>query len=60
MQIAVPRESTAGETRVAATPKSVEQLVKLGYDVTIESGAGDASCSPVAAFAAAGATIGRG
>ena len=32
MRIGVPRESRPGETRVAATPKTVEQLVGLGYD----------------------------
>ena len=31
-----------GETRVAATPKTVEQLIKLGYQVAVESGAGRA------------------
>ncbi|GIB91612.1 NAD(P) transhydrogenase subunit alpha [Vibrio cholerae] len=29
MQIGVPREQLAGETRVAASPSSVEQLIKL-------------------------------
>ncbi|MCV5753706.1 hypothetical protein OFN51_33430, partial [Escherichia coli] len=40
MQIGVPREILAGESRVAASPKSVEQLIKLGFDVVIESQAG--------------------
>ena len=60
MRIAVPRESTPGETRVAATPKSVEQLVKLGYDVTIESDAGIASSFTDEAYTVAGASIGSG
>ena len=38
MQIGVPKEVIAGETRVAASPKSVEQLLKLGFDVAIEKG----------------------
>ena len=40
MRIGVPKESKPGERRVAATPKTVEQIIKLGYDVSIESGAG--------------------
>ena len=36
----MPRESRPGETRVAATPKTVEQIVALGYAVFVESGAG--------------------
>lgn len=51
-------ESRRGETRVAATPKTVEQLRGLGYEVTVESGAGAASSFPDEAYAAAGATIG--
>ena len=39
-QIGVPSESRPGETRVAATPKTVEQLRGLGYEVVVESGAG--------------------
>ncbi len=40
MQIGVPKEVISGETRVAASPKSVEQLLKLGFDVVIETQAG--------------------
>ena len=40
MRIGIPKESFTGETRVAASPKTVEQLRKLGFDVAIESGAG--------------------
>lgn len=36
MRIGVPLERLNGETRVAATPKTVEQLRKLGFDVVIE------------------------
>ncbi|MGR5176315.1 Re/Si-specific NAD(P)(+) transhydrogenase subunit alpha [Vibrio parahaemolyticus] len=57
MQIGVPRETLAGETRVAATPKSVEQLLKLGFDVSIESQAGSLASFDDAAYVAAGATI---
>ena len=58
MHIGVPRERQAGETRVAATPRTVEQLRALGYEVVIEAGAGVASTFPDEAYAAAGASIG--
>ena len=57
MQIGVPRETRARETRVAATPKTVEQLVGLGYDVAVESGAGEGASFSDEAYAAAGARI---
>jgi len=57
VRIGVPRESKPGETRAAATPKTVEQIIKLGYDVAVESGAGVASSFSDDAFAAAGAEI---
>ena len=57
MRIGVPRESKPGETRAAATPKTVEQIVKLGYDVVVESGAGVLSSFDDAAFVAAGASV---
>jgi NAD(P) transhydrogenase subunit alpha len=56
--IGVPRESLAGETRVAATPRTVEQLIGLGYEVIVEAGAGIASSFADEAYAAAGARIG--
>ena len=57
MQIGVPRETRARETRVAATPKTVEQLVALGYDVAIERGAGEGASFSDEAYAAAGARV---
>ncbi|MDC5704918.1 Re/Si-specific NAD(P)(+) transhydrogenase subunit alpha [Vibrio europaeus] len=57
MQIGVPKEILAGETRVAASPKSVEQLLKLGFEVNIESGAGELASFENSAFEAAGAKI---
>ncbi|MEH0740857.1 Re/Si-specific NAD(P)(+) transhydrogenase subunit alpha [Vibrio cholerae] len=57
MQIGVPRESLPGETRVAASPKSVEQLIKLGFSVAVESGAGEKASFDNGAFEAAGASI---
>ena len=57
MQIGIPRESLAGETRVAATPNTVEQLKKLGFDVIVESGAGALASFDDAAYVAAGASV---
>ncbi len=57
MIIGIPRESLPGETRVAATPQTVGQLIKLGYQVVVESGAGAASSFSDEAFAEAGASI---
>ncbi len=56
MRIGIPREP-GGETRVAATPKTVAQLIKLGYEVAVEAGAGARSSYPDADYEAAGATI---
>ena len=55
MIIGIPRESTSGETRVAATPQTVEQLIKLGYSVVVESGAGAAASFLDDAYVEAGA-----
>ena len=58
MLIGIPRESKPGETLVAATAKSVTQLVTLGYDVVVESGAGLQADQPDEAFVDAGVRIG--
>ncbi len=57
MQIGVPKETLTGETRVAASPSSVAQLIKLGFDVSIETQAGVLASFDDPAFEAAGATI---
>ncbi len=57
MRIGVPRETKPGESRVAATPKTVERILKLGYEVGIEKDAGAAASFPDAAYQAAGAEI---
>ena len=59
MKIAVLKETRAGERRVAATPETVKKYIALGFDVTIEAGAGDGSSIPDAAFKAAGAAIAK-
>lgn len=58
MRIGVPREARAGERLVAATPATVGQLRKLGYDVVVEAGAGAGASYPDVAYAEAGATVG--
>ena len=58
MIIGIPRESLPGETRVAATPQTIAQLIKLGYEVVVESGAGAASSFSDEAFTDAGAAVG--
>ena len=57
MRIGIPTESRAGERLVAATPKTVAQLVALGYDVVVQRGAGDGATFDAAAYEAAGATL---
>jgi NAD(P) transhydrogenase subunit alpha len=57
MKIAVPREVHAGERRVATTPDAVRQILKLGYEVTVEAGAGAAANFADAAYRDAGAAI---
>lgn len=57
MRIGVPRETKPGETRVAATPKTVAQLLGLGYEVEVERGAGLLSSFTDVAYAEAGAQV---
>src|SRR3954469_15459658 len=57
LRIGVPRETKAREARVAAPPATVTKLVALGYEVVVESGAGEASSFPDEAYEAAGATV---
>ncbi len=60
MLIGIPKESLRGETRVAATPDTVEKLIKLGFDVAVQSGAGADSSFDDAAYEQAGAKIVKG
>jgi hypothetical protein len=57
MQIGVPAESLAGETRVAVTPETAKKLVAQGHRVLVQSGAGLASNATDAAYQAVGAEI---
>jgi NAD(P) transhydrogenase subunit alpha len=57
MRIAIPRETEAGEPRVAGTPDTVKRLAALGAEVLVEPGAGVASGILDADYAAAGAAL---
>ena len=57
MRIGVPREIYAGEKRVATTPDVAAQLIKMGFDVALESNAGAAANYSDAAYEAAGCSI---
>lgn len=57
MHIFVPYESTPGETRVAATPETVEKLVAHGHRVTVQARAGARSHFSDDAYAGAGASV---
>jgi len=57
MRIAVPKELNSLEQRVAASPASVEKLIKLGFEIDIESGAGAEANFTDQAFKDAGASV---
>jgi len=57
MKLCFPQEAHPGENRVAATPASVKKLVKLGFEVAVQRGAGDGSGYPDGDYEAAGAQI---
>ena len=57
MRIGVPKEIAANERRVALTPDVAARLVKGGFEVVLERGAGNAAFFPDAAYSAVGVTI---
>ena len=57
MRVGVPRETAAGESRVALVPEVVSRLVPAGFEVLVEGGAGEAASFPDADYAEAGARI---
>src|SRR5690606_36985283 len=59
-RIGVPREIFPGEKRVATVPEVVEKLVKLGFQVAVEAGAGEAANFSDESYSAAGAEIVQG
>ena len=60
MRVAVPLERREGEKRVALVPDIINKLTRLGYEVSIESGAGENSQGADASYQAAGANIVKG
>ena len=57
MRIGVPREIYAEEKRVATTPEVAAQLMKLGFEVAVESNAGAAANFSDATYQAAGCSV---
>lgn len=57
MKIALYRESRPGETRVALTPEAVKALVAEGWEVVVESGAGERAHFSDDAYRAVGASV---
>ncbi len=57
MTLGIPAETKKGESLVAASPKTVGQLVKLGYSVIVQKGAGDKATYSDAEYAEAGAKV---
>ena len=57
MLIGIPKESLHGETRVAATPDTVAKLLKLGFEVAVQSNAGALASFDDASYAQAGAKV---
>jgi NAD(P) transhydrogenase subunit alpha len=58
MRVGIPRETTEGERRVALVPETVGKLSGAGFNLVVESGAGEAASFPDGAYSEAGATLG--
>jgi len=57
MRVGIPKEARLGERRVAATPETTSRLVKLGFEVAVQSGAGAGAAFEDADYEAAGARM---
>jgi NAD(P) transhydrogenase subunit alpha len=57
MRLLVPRETRPGERRVAVVPSVVGKFTQLGFEVVVESGAGDLAYAPDSDYLAAGALV---
>jgi proton-translocating NAD(P)+ transhydrogenase subunit alpha len=57
MKIGVPKETAANERRVALVPDTAGRLVKTGFEVLVEQGAGTAAAFPDDAYRSAGAGL---
>jgi NAD(P) transhydrogenase subunit alpha len=57
VKVAIAKETAPNERRVALVPDVIGKLKQAGIDVLVESGAGDGSALPDAAYTDAGATV---
>ncbi len=57
MKIAIPKERRAGEARVAASADTVKKYVQMGFEVIVETGAGEGAAVADASYREAGATL---
>ena len=57
MKVGIPKEIYPHESRVAAVPETVHKICKLGFEVVVQAGAGDAASFADAVYIEAGATI---
>ena len=57
MKVGVPRETAAGERRVALVPETVKRLTGGGFEITVEPGAGESASFPDGEYESAGATL---
>jgi proton-translocating NAD(P)+ transhydrogenase subunit alpha len=57
MRIGIPKEIHPGERRVAGTPRTVKDLIQMGFTVVVEQGAGNAAEHYDEMYAEAGAII---
>src|SRR5881396_2410951 len=57
MRIAVPKETAPGERRVALVPESCKKLIQAGYEISVESGAGEAAGFTDAAYRELGVAL---
>jgi H+-translocating NAD(P) transhydrogenase subunit alpha len=60
MNVSVPKETAAGELRVALIPDVVKRLAQNGIDASVEAGAGESAHHSDAAYVEAGASVGDG
>jgi len=58
MRLGVPKETAAGERRVALVPEVAKKLVAKGHEIVVESGAGVPALIPDGLYSDAGATVG--
>ena len=57
MRIGVPKETAPGERRVALVPESAKKLIQAGYEVAIDTGAGDSAGYPDAGYRDVGVAV---